>query len=332
MKILIRTDAGVQIGNGHIIRMLALADQLGSRKIDFAFALKQDDFWLAQLRGRGYHTIQLSDDERELLNLVQNEKVTHLIYDTRNDLTVEQLSSLKEKTKVKLIVIDSPEDTRLVADVNIYPPIPQVKEWSWDNFKGQNFSGWEYVLLRKEIALTGAGQKKNKQILLSFGSTDPFLLTEWALGEIILNHDLFEEFELVLVVGPQFNRLDAVKKLPGLEKLNITILQGPGSIEKIFQSVHFAFIALGVTAYELAALSVPFLFVSISEDHAKSGEVFESNGLGYSLGIINKSLDNFGEKVGRFMNKKETVEGNLKNFGTHHKICDWPRIVNAIIN
>jgi hypothetical protein len=32
------------------------------------------------------------------------------------------------------------------------------------------------------------------------------------------------------------------------------------------------------------------------------------------------------------MNQKETVKENLKKFGTLNKICDWPKIINAIIH
>lgn len=328
MKILIRTDAGLQIGNGHIIRMMALADQLVSKNINIAFALKSDDFWIAHLTEKGYQTFRISQN-LELSTLIGKEKITHLIYDTRNDLTATDLRDLKEKLDVKIVVIDSPEDVRLVADVNILPPIPQVKEWRWDGFYGKIFSGWEYVLLRNEFSNDRKSTGKTNRILLSFGSTDPFHLTEWALQNLDGN-SLLSSFEFVLVVGPQFDRLNAVRQLEGFQNLKVTIAQSPENIVEIFQSVDFAIIALGVTAYELTALSVPFLFVSISDDHAKTGEVFEANGLGYSLGTVNKSLDQFEKKINQFMS--QYLKTRQMSFADQHKICDWQKIIAAITN
>lgn len=333
MKVLIRTDGGIQIGNGHIIRMQALATEFVVRKIEFTFALKQDDFWISTLTKAGFPAFKLlSESKNDLFNLIKDQGYTHLVYDTRNDLTPDDLKFFKKELAIKVIVIDSPEDVRLTADVAIYPPIPQVNEWRWDGFEGRIYSGWEYVLLRSEFSVNTSARAQSNKILLSFGSTDPFLLTEWALNEIDLNRELFNGFDFTLMVGPQFNRLEKIKQLPSFNKLKVNVIQSPDNITEVFQSVDFAFIALGVTAYELAAMSVPFMYVSISEDHARSGEAFERKGLGYPLGIINKDLDHFQKKVGNFINQFDLINKNVQSFKLNTTICDWSKIINAIVS
>ena len=63
----------------------------------------------------------------EFIDILEENRITHLVYDTRGDLTKDELVYLKENTNLKIIVIDSPEDVRLAADLNLYPPIPQVE-------------------------------------------------------------------------------------------------------------------------------------------------------------------------------------------------------------
>ena len=43
--------------------------------------------------------------------------------------------------------------------------------------------------------------------------------------------------------------------------------------------------SFGVTAYELAALGVPALYLCLTEDHAESAEAFVAAGMGRSLGV-----------------------------------------------
>jgi UDP-2,4-diacetamido-2,4,6-trideoxy-beta-L-altropyranose hydrolase len=332
LRILIRTDGGVKIGNGHIIRMMALAQEFVLRKVDFVFALKQDEFWVSNLSARGYSVFQLPPDYvEELVTLIKNESITHLVYDTRDDLTREQIEKIKKEAKVRVVIIDSPENVRLAADAAIFPPILQLKDWSWEGFRGKIYSGWEYVLLRNEFSTVAPYSSGKKKILLSFGSTDPYSLTEWAFAQIELAGHLFSNYEFIVVVGPQFERLEKLRELPVFRKMKITILQAPSDLIAVFQSVDFAFIALGVTAYELAALSIPFLFVSISDDHRKSGEVFETHGLGISLGTLNQDLDHFEDKTTRFMNHLDKIKDNLEVFRSGNKICDWSKIINTIL-
>ena len=43
--------------------------------------------------------------------------------------------------------------------------------------------------------------------------------------------------------------------------------------------------SFGVTAFELAALGVPALYLALSEDHARSASAFEEAGIGKVLGV-----------------------------------------------
>jgi spore coat polysaccharide biosynthesis protein SpsF len=51
----------------------------------------------------------------------------------------------------------------------------------------------------------------------------------------------------------------------------------------VFARADLALIAFGVTAYEVAALGVPAIYLPISQDHLRSAFIFVSAGLGLAL-------------------------------------------------
>jgi UDP-2,4-diacetamido-2,4,6-trideoxy-beta-L-altropyranose hydrolase len=315
MKILIRTDGSPDLGNGHIIRMKALAKELFQRKIPFLFLIKQDDFWINNLLSENYNVLKLNKLKNNLIEILNDNKITHFIYDTRNDLNQSDFIKIKKLfSNLKIIVNDSPEDIRKNCDLFISPPIDQIKEWDWKGFKGKIYSDWDYVLLREEFKQLSDNKVKSNKILLSFGSTDPFFISEKILKLINKNHIKLKYFDFILLVGPQFLRVKEIKKTFDLPKLNVKIIQSPKNIASLFKSISFAIISFGVTAYELASLKIPFLSIAISEDHEKSSRLFVRNKLSKSLGIVDKLEGNFMSIIDQFIIELDDHKLSCNNF------------------
>lgn len=339
MKVLIRTDGSEQLGNGHIFRMKALSDQFQMRNLEHAFAIREDDFWVSNLlnEGKEIHKLTLVPDNKvnELSGLISKLKVTHLVYDTRNDLNYQELKHIKQQTGVRLTVNDSPEETRLVADVNLYPPVPQLKEWDWSGFEGSEIlSGWEYVILRKEF-LAEKQQKtpvhKPQSVLLAFGSTDPFGLTEKVLEMVAEKKEIFTGIKFYIVVGPQFKtRAAKVNALIYSLNLSAELLIAPMNIADLYRTMDLAIIAFGVTAYELVACELPFLSVSISADHERSASLFEISGLSVSMGLIEDMEKNFYLKFSTFIESYGLKAAQLRKFNKEYGISNYNKIIHAI--
>ena len=66
-------------------------------------------------------------------------------------------------------------------------------------------------------------------------------------------------------------------------------------------SSDLAVISFGMTAYEIAALNIPALYICISSDHALSSNAFVNAGFGISLGLY----DNLNDSL---------VQTELKNY------------------
>ena len=333
IKLLLRTDGSIDLGNGHIIRMIALAEQLISRRFYIEFAICNDIFWFKYLKKKSFITSFISsvDQVKDLCKIIKTNNITHLVYDTRFQLTPFDLVNIRNITGVKICVIDTPEDTRLSADVVIYPPIEKVFDLKWGGFKGSKFFGWEYVLLRKDFLNVSKNvlNPKEKTVLLSFGSTDPYLISEKVLHLLAENRECFSRIKFLLLVGPQFNRLENLLKMEAFKLLNIKIIQNPKKIVSLFRNIDVALISFGLTAYELAACKVPFLSISTSDDHENSIKVFEENGLGTSLGNLNTFNLNLIEMLLQSI-KNEHSSKKADSFFLTNTICDYSKIIKAI--
>jgi len=312
-----------------MFRMIALADELIARNISVKFLIKKDDYWINKLKKK-YQVIKCDEKNTILFNLIKIDHTTHFIYDTRNDLDVKDFVKIKKlNNQLKIIVNDSPEEIRKYCDIFLSPPIAQIKDWDWTGFNGKIYSDWEYVMLRKEFHETSTEKKSNK-VLLSFGSTDPFCITEKVLDLLCKEDNKLKHYEFVLIVGPQFDRIKKIKSSISFKSLNIEIIKSPSNIEKLFNSVSFAIISFGVTAYELSLLKVPFMSISISNDHEESSNLFVKNNLSKSLGLIENFEYNFYNIAINFLNDLKTKKISFDNF--NNKISDWNKIINVITN
>jgi spore coat polysaccharide biosynthesis protein SpsF len=327
MNILIRTDGSVEIGNGHMIRMIALADELILRNFNIIFLIKKDYFWIKQLKKK-YKVIKCDENNLKLFQILNKGDITHFIYDTRNDLVKSDFLKIRKLNKnLKIVVNDSPEEIRKHCDIFLSPPIAQIKDWDWTGFNGKIYSDWEYVMLRKEFHQINTKKESNK-VLLSFGSTDPLFITEKVLDLLCKADNKLKQFEFILIVGPQFDRIKKIKSSNSFKILNIEIIKSPSNIEKLFNSVSFAIISFGVTAYELSLLKVPFMSISISDDHEKSSNLFVKNNLSKSLGLVENFEFNFYNIAINFINDLETKKISFDNF--NNKISNWNKIIKVI--
>jgi spore coat polysaccharide biosynthesis protein SpsF len=85
------------------------------------------------------------------------------------------------------------------------------------------------------------------------------------------------------VVGPAFAKREALISRIGDMGPNFHAQTGTGDLASLFANSVLALIAFGVTAYELAALGVPALYVPISQDHVRSASAFADAGMGQAL-------------------------------------------------
>ena len=292
-SVLFRCDGSSEIGLGHVVRCLALADELReAHGCQVAFAMRHGPLGFEMVREKGYPVLTPSDDDqsfnyvRWLAEAISNVDAQTLVLDVRDNLPRAAVETLRGKG-VLIVTLDDPSERRLAADLAFYPPVPQVKRLDWDGFTGQLYVGWEWVVLRGEFAHALSKDQelrtKNQEprILVTMGGSDPADLTLKAVEALDL---LDEDFEAVVVLGLGFSHHEALKGLLAKTRRHFDVRQNVTDMPSLMAQADLAVASFGVTAYELAAMGVPAIYLCLTQDHAKSASAFVEAGMAVCLG------------------------------------------------
>lgn len=306
-SVLFRCDGDAQLGLGHIYRCLALADEFReAHSCRIAFAMRRGPLGFEMLREKGYPALTPHDDEqsfdytRWLAEAISNIGAQVLVLDVRDNLPRATVEALRDQG-VLIATLDDPSERRLAADLAFYPPVPQVQKLDWTGFTGQLHVGWEWVVLRREFAHAlskdqGLRAKNQKpRILVTMGGSDPAGLTLKAVEALDL---LDEDFKTVVVLGPGFSHHEALRDLLTRRHHHFDVRQNVTDMPSLMAQADLVVASFGVTAYELAAMGLPAIYLCLTKDHAESASAFVEAGIAVSLGVrSNVTLDTLVQSV-----------------------------------
>lgn len=292
---LLRADGGGALGYGHLTRTAALAQALrdgegvGVVALTGVHARGNADAAREFFEARKIPVCIPSPGTREaefIREAAHARKAAALVLDVRTPLAASEIDELR-RAGIKIITIDDASERRLMADIAVYPPVPQVAALDWRGHCGERLVGPEWVLLAVEAArLAGTrASVPRDRLAISMGGSDPFALTLPVARACAAAIDA----PIDVVIGPGVANADGVvRALVGLP--NVTVHVAPDNAPEIFARARAAVAAFGVTAYELAALGVPALYVALSEDHRRSAQGAEQLGFG-EIGGMAQELD-----------------------------------------
>ena len=179
-KILFRCDAGdvKEIGTGHLIRSISIADQLVKSKIikkkNILFLIKsKNKFLIAKkiLKAENFKFKKLDnyikDYSREELDEILKNNFKIIIFDRLGKINLNFINKLK-LNKRKIICFDDSSKNRFQCNLSFNPLIFKKKY-----AKKNHFSGHSYNVLPSQIfKIKKNNIKEIKKIFLSFGGID----------------------------------------------------------------------------------------------------------------------------------------------------------------
>ena len=285
MRIGIRADANESVATGHVMRCLAIAEELKSLGQNPLF-ISADDFPRPLIEQRGFDFVSLQSDWKHM------------------EKGIEQLQAVVDKYHIGLMLVDSYYVTKAyfekihsftkamyiddlgkeVYDVdfavcyaNYYKEL-ELEERYPSNVR--LLLGTRYAPLRREFSDLPPKRisPEIKEVLVLSGGTDPydFLLH---FSQKLLESSLFETLETIRIIcGRYYDKYDELtEKFAGTKKLHFH--KAVKDIEKYMLSADVAVTAAGVTTYELCAAGVPAITYTIADNQQGNARVFQKEGI-----------------------------------------------------
>ena len=287
-SVLIRCDGGSEMGLGHIVRCLALAEELrekhGSR---VQFLIRGQPVAIQMAEKAGFSVLgpaNAHEKDRDWISRVLSDQQPEvLVMDFRAGLDADAVRKWRRQG-VLTVSVDDPEDKRIACDLVFSPPVPQVRRADWRGFTGELLIGWEWVLLRRQFAVVSANPETHLRpvVLVTMGGSDPAGLTLKAIEAL---DSLDAEFDTMVVVGGAFCHNETLDKMLSEARRRFEVRRDVSNMSAVMAQADLAIASFCVTAYELAVVGVPGIYLCLTEDHAESATAFTENGMGISLGV-----------------------------------------------
>jgi UDP-2,4-diacetamido-2,4,6-trideoxy-beta-L-altropyranose hydrolase len=270
MRFLIRVDADPEIGSGHFMRMVALAQLLQDRSHEahFATASHNDlcDAYLAENHLQA-HPVPASrgEDAHALLALARALRAAWVVLDGQRFDTAYQ--RVLHDGGCRVMSVDDLGLGHFASDVVLNQNYgTENLPYSTEPYT-RLLLGLRYVLLRREFRtanapLRGPG-KQRRHVLVSFGGTlRPGLLAR-TLDALLARKR--PNLSVTLVVGA-FDTLDAaLAESCRTAGPSVTLIRHSRHMAEIMRSADAAITAAGSTMWELLHMRVPFLALPLND-------------------------------------------------------------------
>lgn len=311
MNVVIRADASIHIGSGHIMRCLVLADELKKQghTVQFVMRPQQGDLF-DFVKSRGFDALALpqvptlepkstadyaawlqvpiTKEVSDFLALVQ--KIDLIIVD-HYGITAVWEAKMIEEYDCKLVVIDD-----LVRVHNADLIIDQTLGRKASEYKASHTNtvlcGTTYALLNKQFArvreqysscLSGANSAimSDYKILLTMGGIDKPNATLKVLKA--LKGNLASKVTVTVLLSPKAVNYDEVSAYCDQESQWVNHLDFVNDMAGLMQEHTLAIGAAGSTSWERACLGIPSIVVPLADNQRAICHSLVERGLALSV-------------------------------------------------
>lgn len=290
MNIAIRADAGYNIGMGHIMRCIALAQALMEEGCHVCFITRHDLSIEAVVKRRLDSNVDvisieghddLNNELEQLSDIIRQYAIDVLVVDHYG---ADQAYLIEAKKMVdELVSIDDlnlfafPSD--IVINGNIYAPDMEYKS-IYGNTKF--LLGPRYLLMREEFRNLPkrCAKEKVERILVTMGGSDLMGLTAKTLRAL---RGIGSDIAVDVVMGAAFKNKDAVE-MEVSRMSNVNLLYDVDDMAELMLKADLAISAAGSTLYELAACGVPTIALVQADNQVAGAEGMAKAGCAVNLG------------------------------------------------
>lgn len=309
MRIVFRVDASLEMGSGHVMRCLTLADALRIRGAECRFVCRQHaGNMINNINQKGYkvHVLPLSGvlskfdkdseyatwlgaigevDASETLHIVQGLNATPdwLVLDhyTIGESWQQRLRPYCQK----IMVIDDLANRRHDCDLLLDQTFSRREEEYGELTPADCLclTGTSYALLRPEFAemrefsLARRREPELKQLLITLGGVDKKNVVSEIL-DALQYAEMPDHLRLIIVIGFNAPWLKQVKERAAQLKWPCDVLTNVENMAQLMTDSDLCIGAAGSTTWERCCLGLPSLMIKLAENQEKTIDVLSSAG------------------------------------------------------
>ena len=320
MAIAFRADASLQIGTGHVMRCLALADALRERDVQCSFICRQHTGHLLDLiTQRGHQAWALpaleegassnhvgtshadwlgtdwasdAEETQQVLTGIDTEPLDWLVVD-HYSLDQRWERALRPKAR-RIMVIDDLADRSHDCDLLLDQNLGRTAQ-DYAGLLSPNTTtliGPQYALLRPEFAELRpqslerrAQDPQLKHLLVTMGGVDKVNVTGQVL-DALQSCALPPDLRITVVMGAHAPWLAQVQQQAGKMSRLTQVLTGVSNMAQIMADTDLAIGAAGGTAWERCALGVPTLVMVLAENQRTGATALQEKNAAVILGQL----------------------------------------------
>jgi UDP-2,4-diacetamido-2,4,6-trideoxy-beta-L-altropyranose hydrolase len=290
-NLLIRCDASVPIGTGHVMRCLALAQawqDAGGRAI---FAMAETTPAIEErIRGEKMSVLRVAQPPGSSADAVQT---CRLGRQASADWVVvdgyvfgaDYQANLHEAGLRILVVDDHGRAGRYSVDI-VLNQNPNASEDLYVNREPstQLLLRLEYALLRREFSNWKQWKRDTpgiaRNLLVMMGGTDPENVTQRVLDSLAREPD----FEIQVVAGGSNPHLDELRESVRKPGAKVRLVEKTVSMPELMAWADIAVSAAGTTAWEMAFMGLPALLIILADNQEPIAGALDDAGAALSLG------------------------------------------------
>jgi UDP-2,4-diacetamido-2,4,6-trideoxy-beta-L-altropyranose hydrolase len=285
----IRADASSDIGGGHVMRCLTLAEGLRSRGVECCFVCNSDAALAAPALARsGFQVIETQRNSAAIPEELLGRAIDAVIFDHYGiDAEGERLW----RGQARLVaVIDDIANRQHDCDVLIDPSHGRTPA----DFAAivpaaaRVLCGGGYTPIRAEFLLVQPYSKERREspklgrILVSTGLTDVRSLSLHIVESV---RSVLPDIELDVVLGPRAPSLAPLQAMAQTDQA-LHLHVDPPFMSPLMAEADLAIGAIGTTTWERCAVALPSIAIVLADNQLANSETVSRSGAGIALNWI----------------------------------------------
>lgn len=309
MKVVFRADASIQIGTGHVMRCLTLADALAAQGAKCEFICREHPGNLiAHIQNKSYNVHSLSMGKTADTDLPHSkwlgstqaqdaEVCASLLSKLQPDWLVVDHYAIDARWETaltpyyrKLMVIDDLADRQHICSLLLDQNLGRTTD-HYTHLVPNSCNllcGTNYALLRPEFAALRAyslqrrAQPELKRLLVTMGGVDQGNVTAQVL-KYLRASPLPKGCEITVVMGATAPWLADIQQQAQTMPWPTTVYAGANNMAQLMAESDLAIGAAGSTSWERCCLGLPTLLLVLAENQANGALALEESGAAIAL-------------------------------------------------